>query len=208
MLDDRRAKSKPGPFKKGPVGAPDKENDPAAVAYRAYRDGADREEFKQGVEDDAKKKGGRLGESEELEEIKGAMGGNIANLDREGRRRVGGAPGTSGRSEIHNVAFAPDESETDDDYYVFKNEIIDGMLDQLDIDPQSQEGMDLRVAIKAAAEKFSARSADRRRDVDPLAAKAGIKKRLGLGEAEEFEEAQEMEQISESFRRYTKILKD
>ena len=145
---------------------------------------------------------------EELEEIKGAMGGNIANLDREMRRRTGGAPGTSGRSEIHNVAFAPDESETDDDYYVFKNEIIDGMLNQLDIDPQSQEGMDLRVAIKAAAEKFSARSADRRRDVDPLATKTGIKKRLGLGEAEEFEEAQEMEQISESFRRYTKILKD
>jgi len=74
MLDDRRAKSKPGPFKKGPVGAPDKENDPAAVAYRAYRDGADREEFKQGVEDDAKKKGGRLGESEELEEVKAHEG--------------------------------------------------------------------------------------------------------------------------------------
>ena len=67
MLDDRRAKSKPAPFKKGPVGAPDKENDPAAIAYRK---GVELDNFKKDME----KTGGRLGESEELEEVKAHEG--------------------------------------------------------------------------------------------------------------------------------------
>jgi hypothetical protein len=178
-------------------------------------------------------------EAEEgLEEVKGAMGANMADFDRSVVDGDLDIPGTGARQAIRSVAFSADErDEPDDDYYAdddqigpaTKDEEIDGMLRRMGIDSTSQEGMDLRTAIKAAAEKFSARSADRRRDVDPLAAKTKnppefkkdgkltkastrfqkdlAKRSMGLGEAEELEEEKEMEQISESFRRFTKVLK-
>ena len=178
-------------------------------------------------------------EAEEgLEEIKGAMGANMADFDRSVVDGGLDIPGTGARQAIRNVAFSADNrDEPDDDYYAdddqigpgTKDEEIDGMLERMGIDSTSQEGMDLRMAIKAAAEKFSARSADRRDGADQLAAKSNFppefkkdgkltkastsfqknlaKKSLGLGEAEELEEVKEMEQISESFRRFTKILK-
>ena len=173
-----------------------------------------------------------------VEEIKGAMGANMADFDRSVVDGGLDIPGTGARQAIRNVAFSADNrDEPDDDYYAdddqigpgTKDEEIDGMLERMGIDSTSQEGMDLRMAIKAAAEKFSERSADRHDGADPLAAKSNFppefkkdgkltkastrfqknlaKTSLGLGEAEELEEAQEMEQISESFRRFTKILK-
>lgn len=178
-----------------------------------------------------------------VEEVKGAMGANMADFDSDMRRPTAGAPGTSARQAIHSVAFADDEPDDawDDDYNVdgdpidsgTKDELIDGMLEQMGIDSTSQEGMDLRMAIKAAAEKFSERSDDKWSGVDPLAQrkpvqrvtkkgkafkddtetlKGKIKRQANKGglkeEAEELEEVKEMEQISESFRRFTKILKD
>ena len=223
VLDDRKRNQ---PFVKGPKGAPDKENDPAAVAYR------------KGVESDKKDAEDAAKKLKKLGEIKGAMGANMADFDRSVVDGGLDIPGTGARQAIRNVAFSADNrDEPDDDYYAdddqigpgTKDEEIDGMLERMGIDSTSQEGMDLRMAIKAAAEKFSARSADRRVGADQLATKSNFppefkkdgkltkastsfqknlaKKSLGLGEAEELEEVKEMEQISESFRRFTKILK-
>jgi len=142
-----------------------------------------------------------LDEAEELEEIKGAMGRNLAKFGREMARPTGGDPSNSVRSAIRNVDLSADKrDEPDDDYYAdddqlgsaTKDEEIDGMLSVMGVDPQSQEGMDLRVAIKAAAEKVRARSTKRYGQV----AQGGLN-----------EEGKEMKQISESFRRFTKILK-
>jgi hypothetical protein len=142
-----------------------------------------------------------LDEAEELEEIKGPMGGQLAKFGREMARPTGGDPSNSVRSAIRNVDLSADKrDEPDDDYYAdddqlgsaTKDEEIDGMLSVMGVDPQSQEGMDLRVAIKAAAEKVRARSAKRYGQV----AQGGLN-----------EEEKEMKQISESFRRFTKVLK-
>lgn len=210
VLDDRKRNQ---PFVKGPKGAPDKESDPARRAYRDGVESDERKKFTQGVEADAKKKDGRLGE------IKGAMGANMADFDRSVVDGDLDIPGTGARQAIRNVAFSADNrDEPDDDYYAdddqigpgTKDEEIDGMLERMGIDSTSQEGMDLRMAIKDAAQKFSARSAERRVGADPLAAKSNFppefkkdgkltkastsfqknlaKRSLGLGEAEELEE--------------------
>jgi hypothetical protein len=100
------------------------------------------------------------------------------------------------------------------------------MLSQLGIDSESQEGMDFTAAVKAAAEKFSARSDEKRRGVDPLAQRQPVQRVTKKGKAFKDdtetlkgqiqrqakkgglnEEEKEMEQISESFRRFTKVLK-
>jgi hypothetical protein len=190
-----------------------KDPDPSASPDRRYRkevsdaikkDLADQDK-NNALRQIKKKEGNRveegLDEAEELEEIKGPMGGNLAKFGREMARPTGGDPSNSVRSAIRNVDLSADKrDEPDDDYYAdddqlgsaTKDEEIDGMLSVMGVDPQSQEGMDLRVAIKAAAEKVRARSAKRYGQV----AQGGLN-----------EEEKEMKQISESFRRFTKVLK-
>ena len=206
VLDDRKRNQ---PHVRGPVGAADKKNDAAAVAYRLGVESDERDQFRKDME----KTDGRLGE------IKGAMGANMADFDRSVVDGDLDIPGTGARQAIRNVAFSADKrDEPDDDYYAdddqigpgTKDEEIDGMLERMGIDSTSQEGMDLRMAIKDAAQKFSARSAERRGGADPLAAKSNFppefkkdgkltnastrfqknlaKRSLGLGEAEELEE--------------------
>jgi hypothetical protein len=101
-------------------------------------------------------------------------------------------------------------------------EVIEVALEELGIDPSSPEGQKLAADLRAAAEVHKQRGDVKYKDMDKLAGrqpvgmtksgtlrksdvasrKRDIKGNIGL------EEAQEMEQISESFRRYTKILKD
>lgn len=168
---------------------------------------------------------GKVEESEELEEIKGAMGARMASLG-------------DADDAIARVGAADDEEDDsyEADLYgpeLSKDQEIDDMLERMGVDPLSKEGMDLRVAIKAAAEKNAKRYSDRRDDrlvggdgnmhgdrlaqrkpVDRLTKKGKmfktdadilknkIRKGLGLEEGE-----QQMEELSESFRRFTKLPK-
>lgn len=174
----------------------------------------------------------------DLEEIKGPLGAKMAAFDKSTGNTRSGA---GARGAIANVAAASDEE--DDSYAadlygpeLSKDQEIDEMLEKMGVDPSSKEGMDLRVAIKAAAEKHAARYSDRRDDIlaggdgsmhgDRLAQrtpmspdrvtkkgkrfkddsnrlKYQISKGLGLEESE-----QQMEELSESFRRFTKLPKD
>jgi non-canonical (house-cleaning) NTP pyrophosphatase len=101
-------------------------------------------------------------------------------------------------------------------------EVIVVAFVEIVIYPSSPEGKKLAAVLKAAAEVHKQRGDVKYKDMDKLAGrqpvgmtksgalrksdvasrKRDIKGNIGL------EEAQEMEQISESFRRYTKILKD
>lgn len=170
-----------------------------------------------------------------LEEIKGEKGRALSKFKGSWARTLGHQDTTGAgdvRSVIKNIRMANDErDEEEDDIYgptVTKDEIIDDLLVNLEIDPQSKLAIDLRNALKAAAKENSVRNAEKVADIlrggtgemhgDLLAQrkpanitqKAFAKKNLGIAENEEVQQEsteQQMEELSESFRRFTKLPK-
>lgn len=159
---------------------------------RAEMDAEERKKFKKGMERDAKKTGNRLGEGEEaqLEEIKGPAAAKMADA------------GVNFKSEIDNVRFGSDEPAEDYDLSDqippgSKDEFINGVLERLGIEPSSEEGQDIAAQLKAAA-KVQADRSDRRWAKRVAATRGG-----NLEETE-----QKMEELRESFRRFTKLPKN
>jgi len=178
---------------------------------------------------------GRIEETEELEEAgkKGPSIPQLANVSNPRNRLKDihwssedeNVPGEKDDFFDEYSTLAPTTTATEE---------IHGMLKVLKIDPESPEGQELTDKIKAAAAVSGERSDSRLKSWkhgnnrgDPLASrqpigmtksgtlkkadirsrKNDIKRNLGLDESE-LEEDKQMEQIAESFRRFTKILKD
>ena len=126
----------------------------------------------------------------DLEEIKGPAAAKMADA------------GVNFKSEIDNVRYGSDEPAEDYDLSDqippgSKDEFINGVLERLGIEPSSEEGQDIAAQLKAAAKVKAARSD--RRWAKRVAATRG-------GNLEETE--QKMEELSESFRRFTKLPKN
>lgn len=107
-----------------------------------------------------------------LEEIKGEKGRALSKFKGSWARTLGHQDTTGAGdvgSVIKNIRMANDErDEEEDDIYgptVTKDEIIDDLLVNLEIDPQSKLAIDLRNALKAAAKENSVRNAEKVADI-------------------------------------------